>query len=161
MPEIYDKDATRAAVGLHGQIGYGLPSAPTYSFDEPIPERPAEESIFHPVKAINDTLDAIQALTQQVSLLVKDIQRERTFVDRPVQVGATIQYTVDYLERKYLYVLASSALTLVPSTGGTLALTANKWTQLSLPRGTTVTVQGGSDSAPAVIQIRACDMYLG
>lgn len=161
MPEIYDKDATRAAVGEKAQIGYGLPSAPVYSFDVPLAEQPAEESFFHPVRAINDIINAIGALTQQVSLLVKDLQRERTFVDRPAQIGATISYTVDYLERKYLYALASANLTLVPSTGGTLALTANKWTQISLPRGTTIVVQGGSDSAPAVVQIRACDVYLG
>lgn len=160
MPELYNKDATRAVAGPHAQIGYGLPSTPVYGFDAPMPERPAEESIFHPVRAINDIIDAIQTLTQQVNLLVKDTVRERTFVDRAVGIGATIQYTVDFLERKYLYALSGAAVTLNISTGGTLALTANTWMNISFSRGTTITVSGGSDAAPTVVYIRACDVRM-
>lgn len=159
MPEILDEKAVQAA--NRPIIGYGLPSAPAYSFDVPDQQPKPDESFFHPVKALNDLVQAINKNTEQVSLLLKDMQRERTPIDRTVQIGLTIAYTADYLEHKYLYALASSALTLVPSSGGTLALTANKWTQISLPRGTQFTVQGGSDANPAVVIVRACDVFLG
>lgn len=162
MPEILNEDAVRTA-NAQPQFNYGLGSAPTGSFDIPDQYPPAEESIFHPVKAFEDVIAAINNLASQVSLLVKDIQRERTFTDRPALLGGSaIVYTADYLERKYLYMLAPSAITLVPSTGGTIGpLVANKWQNISLPRGTTFTNQGGSDATPIVVQIRACDMFLG
>lgn len=159
MPEILDEKAVQAMNRpLHT---YGLPSAQPGTFDVPDMAPLADESFFHPVKAINDIINAVNKLTGEVSLLLKDMQRERVFIDRTVAIGLTVAYTADYLEHKYLYILSSSAITLVPSTGGTLALTANKWTQISLPRGTQFTVQGGSDAAPAVCIVRACDVYLG
>ena len=161
MPNILDKDAAEEFGAPKAIIGYGMPSAPAYSFDQPDVQEPPQESIFHPVKAVDDIIGAVNRLASEISLLVKDMQRERTPIDRTVQIGATIAYTADYLEHKYLYALASSALTLIPSTGGTLALTANKWTQISLPRGTQFTIQGGSDATPNVVIIRACDVYLG
>jgi len=162
MPELLDKRAVQAV--MHNpadQTGYGLPSAPTASFDQPdyVPE--SGESIFHPVKAVEDIIRAVNRLYSQLDLLVKENERQRTFKDVPVQIGsAYISYALDYQERKYLYALAGSALTLVPSTGGTIALTANVWSSISLPRGTTLTVQGGSDAAPATVWIRACDFQL-
>lgn len=159
MPELLNEKAVQAQ---NQRIqSYGLPSAPAYSFDVPDMQPQAEESFFHPVKAINDIVNAINNLASEVSLLVKDMKQERTFIDRTVQIGLTVAYAVDYLEHKYVYILANSALTLVPSTGGTIALTANKWQQLSLPRGTLITVQGGSDAAPAVCIVRACDVFFG
>lgn len=157
MPELLDEKATQAALGEKAVIGYGLASAPVGSFDVPDFQSSPDESFFHPVQALNDLIAAINRNTEQTSLLVKDLLRERTFIDRAVQVGATIAYTVDYLEHKYLYALAGSAVTLSISTGGTLALTANVWQNISLPRGTQLTIQGGSDTSPAVIQVRACD----
>lgn len=159
MPELLNEKAVQAQnTPIHG---YGLPSAPVGSFDVPDFQPTPEESFFHPVKALNDLITAVNRNTEMTSLLLKDMLRERTPIDRTVQIGLTIAYTADYLEHKYLYALASSALTLVPSSGGTLALTANKWTQISLPRGTQFTVQGGSDANPAVVIVRACDVFLG
>ena len=161
MPNIIDKDAAEEYGAPKAIIGYGLPSAPTYSFDQPDVQDPPTESIFHPIKAVDDIIAAVNRLASEISMLVKDIARERTPIDRTVQIGATMFYAADYLEHKYLYALSGSNLTLVPSTGGTLALTANKWTQISLPRGTQFTVQGGSDATPNVVIVRACDVYLG
>lgn len=161
MPNLIDKDAAEDAGNPKALFGYGLPSAPVYSFDVPLAEPPAEESIFHPVRAVEDILSAIHLLTQEVNLLVKAGQRELTFVDRSVQIGATINYTVDFLEHRYLYILAPSNVTLNISTGGTLAITANVWTNISFPRGTSITVSGGSDTAPGVFIIRAGDVYMG
>lgn len=160
MPELLDDKAVQAALGEKAAIGYGLASAPIGTFDVPTMQPIPLESFFHPVQALDDLIQAINRNTEQTSLLVKDMLRERTFVDRAVQIGATIAYTVDYLEHKYLYALAGSALTLSVSTGGTLALTANVWQNISLPRGTQFTIQGGSDSSPDVVQIRACDVRM-
>lgn len=162
MPEIFDKRAVQAVMNNPAdQIGYGLASSPTASYDQPDMIPASGESIFHPVKAVEDILAAVNRITTAVSLLNKENERQRTFNDTSVQIGgAFLSYTLDYKERKYLYALAGSALTLVPSTGGTIALTANVWSSISLPRGTTLTVQGGSDAAPATVWVRACDFQL-
>lgn len=162
MPELLNKQAVQSA--MHNpadQIGYGLPSSPTAAYDQPgyVPE--SGESIFHPVRAVEDIIGAVNRLYSQLDLLVKENERQRNFKDVSVQIGGNyVSYTLDYAERKYLYALAGSALTLVPSTGGTIALTANTWSSISLPRGTTLTVQDGSDAAPATVWIRACDFQL-
>ena len=162
MVELLNKQAVQSAMNNPAdQIGYGLPSSPTAAYDQPdyVPE--SGESIFHPVKAVEDILRAVNRITEAVSLLNKENKRQRTFHDTTVQIGGTyISYTLDYAERKYLYALAGAALTLVPSTGGTIALTANTWSSISLPRGTTLTVQGGSDALPATVWVRACDFQL-
>lgn len=162
MPELLDKRAVQAAMNNPAdQTGYGLASAPTASYDQPALVPPSGESIFHPVRAVEDIIASVNRLYSQLDLLVKENERQRNFKDVSVQIGGSyISYTLDYQERKYLYALAGSALTLVPSTGGTIALTANVWSSISLPRGTTITVQGGSDAAPATVWVRACDFQL-
>lgn len=162
MPEFLDRRAIQATMNNPAdQIGYGLPSAPTPSYDQPDMVARPEESFFHPVRAVNDIIAAVNRLHAQLSLLTKENERQRNFNDTAVQIGGSlVSYTLDYKERKYLYALAGSSLTLVPSTGGTIALTANVWSSISLPRGTTVTIQGGSDAAPATVWVRACDFQL-
>jgi hypothetical protein len=162
MPEALNKSAIQAMMNNPAdQTGYGLASSPTAAYDQPAMVPASGESIFHPVRAVEDIIGAINRLYSQLSLLVQENERQRTFKDVPVQIGGSyISYTLDYQERKYLYALAGSALTLVPSTGGTIALTANVWSSISLPRGTTLTIQGGSDAAPATVWIRACDFQL-
>lgn len=162
MPEALNKSAIQAVMNrAEDQTGYGLGSSPTAAYDQPdIIARP-EESLFHPVRAVNDIIAAVNRVTEAVSLLNKENERQRTFKDVSVQIGGSyLSYQLDYQERRYLYALAGSALTLVPSTGGTIALTANQWSNISLPRGTSLLVQGGSDAAPATVWIRACDFSL-
>lgn len=162
MPELLDKKAVQATMNNPAdQIGYGLASAPTPSYDQPDMVSRPEESFFHPVKAINDIIAAIDRLHSDLSLLNKENERQRNFKDISVQIGGTyISWTIDYQERRYVYALAPSAVTLVPSTGGTIALTANQWSEISLPRGTNFTIQGGSDAAPTAVWIRTCDFKL-
>lgn len=162
MPEALNKSAVQAAMNRPAdQIGYGLASSPTTAYDQPDVVPASGESIFHPVRAVEDLLRAINRVTEAVSLLNKENERQRTFKDQSVQIGGSvISYALDYQERRYLYALAGSALTLVPSTGGTIVLTANQWANISLPRGTTLIVQGGNDAAPTTVWIRACDFSL-
>lgn len=162
MPEALNKSAIQAMMNRpEDQIGYGLASSPTAAYDQPDMIPASGESIFHPVRAVEDILAAINRITEAVSLLNKENERQRTFKDVPVQIGGSfLSYALDYQERKYLYALAGSALTLIPSTGGTIVLTANTWSSISLPRGTSLLVQGGSDAAPATVWIRACDFQL-
>ena len=162
MPEALNKKAIQAIMNNPAdQTGYGLASKPTAAFDQPDTVATSGESIFHPVRAVEDLLRAINRVTEAVSLLNKENERQRTFKDVPVQIGgAYLNYALDYQERKYLYALSGSALTLVPSTGGTIVLTANQWSSISLPRGTSLLVQGGSDVAPATVWIRACDFSM-
>lgn len=162
MPEALNRSAIQATMNRPAdQLGYGLASSPTAAYDQPDMVPMSGESIFHPVRAVEDLLRAINRVTEAVSLLNKENERQRTFKDFPVQIGGNyLNWPLDYHERKYLYALAGSALTLVPSTGGTIALAANTWSSISLPRGTSLTVQGGSDAAPTTVWIRACDFSL-
>lgn len=144
-----------------GQIGYGMPIAPTAAFDiaDPAPDL-GTETFLHPVKAFNDLITAIRENTAMVDLLLKQSLKERTFVDRMAMIGATVGFPIGYHERKYVYVFPFANVTLNFSSGGSVAVTANKWTNLSPPRGTIVTVNGGSDSAPTAILFRACDVVM-
>lgn len=140
-------------------LGHTIQKVPYQeSFQEtPLPDE--RESIFHPVKAIDDLLTAVDKNTQAVNALYKLMILERTFTDEPVGLGATVGYTVSYQERKYLYALAWSAITL-QTPMGTLALTAGKWVNVSWPRGTVITIQGGNDQSLQVVTFRHCDMIM-
>lgn len=133
-------------------------SAPTAYYAIPEEESIPDESIFHPIKAFSDVLSAIMALTKQVNLLVKQQERERTFKDTPTTIGSTIGYSIAYSERKYLYMFSITALTLNIASGGSVTIPACIWTNVSLLRGDTLTVSGGSDVTPAKVTVRACDV---
>ena len=162
MTGILNKQAVQATMNNPSdQTGYGLASSPTAAYDQPDTVATSGESIFHPVRAVEDILAAINRLHADLSLLNKEFERQRAFKDISVQIGgAYLSWPIDYQERRYVYALASSAITLVPSTGGTIALTANQWSEISLPRGTSFVIQGGSDAAPTTVQIRMCDFKL-
>lgn len=151
--------ATHEAFAHHSQIGTTFPKGPHQAFDIPVEAAPQHEDIFHPVKAIGDILAAINGLTSQLDLLLKQMVLERSFTDEPAGLGATVAYTVDYRERKYLYALTWSAVTL-QAPGGTIALTAGQWKNVSFPRGTQLTVQGGSDQALTTVVFRHCDVIM-
>lgn len=127
-------------------------------------EQPVQEtehvSIFHLVHAVQEMVHGIGALTGKVDMLVNDVLKSRNFIDNPTLIGATIGYTVDYQGRKFLFAYSSSAITLVATDGTTKTVAAHQWTNISYPRGTVLTVQGGSDSTPALVMIRACDDLL-
>jgi hypothetical protein len=151
--------ATHEAFRHHAEIATTYPKGPHQMADIPVEMAPQHEDIFHPVKAIGDILGAINGLTSQLDLLLKQMVLERTFSDDYASLGSTVSYTVDYKERKYLYALAWGTITL-QAPQGTIALTSGKWTNVSLPRGTQLTIQGGSDSAPVVITFRHCDVIM-
>lgn len=160
MPELILKNEEQDALAPKAQTAYGIPSAPPLAYDVPDMTQRAEESIFHPVRAFNDLIDAIQENTKQINLLVKDMQRERVWIDQPVQVGKTIAYIVDYKERKYLYAYVLADTTIALSNGGSLVIKANVWTGINFPRLTQITIPAGSDAAPQTVFIRACDFLM-
>lgn len=151
--------ATHEAFAHNAEVSTTYPKRPYQAADIPIEIPREHEDIFHPVKAIQDILDAIHGLTSEMDLLVKQMLLERTFTDEPAGLGATVFYTVDYKQRKYLYALAWSSVTL-QAPGGTIALTAGTWKNVSFPRGTQLTVQGGSDSALTTVFFRHCDVIM-
>ena len=162
MPElILSKEQQDQAAARPAVLSHAMPSAPTAAFDNVQTAPPPHEEFYHPVKAIEDIIAAVNKLSGKMDLLLNQMLKERTFVDTPFPIGATIGYTADYHERKYIYAYALSGTpTLVLSTGGTVALTAGSWKNISPPRGATITLQGGSDSAPTVVLFRACDVIM-
>lgn len=162
MPELIttkeqqDRDRARPA-----NIKHSMGSTPTLAFDNVQPAAPPHEEIYHPVRAIEDLLASQNMLAAKLDRLINEMLKERTFVDTPAALGATVGYTVAYHERKYVYAYALTGTpTLQLSNGATVALTAGSWKNVSPPRGTTITLQGGSDSAPTVVLFRACDVIM-
>lgn len=135
-------------------------SAPGELFDIPEQEDVPGESLFHPVKAFHDLLEAIGDVSAKLDLILKQQLKERTFDDIPVACGATFGYTADYKERKYIYAFSNAAVTLLYNLTTTKALAANTWVNLSPPRGTVISVQAGSDVAPQIITFRLCDVIM-
>lgn len=137
-------------------------SIPTPALE--VPEEPAQEtehvSIFHLVCAVQEMVHALGVLINKVDALVIDNAKQRNFVDTPVQIGATIGYTVNYLDRKFLFVYSTAGVTLLATDGSTKTVAAHTWVNISYPRGTILLIQGGSDVTPALLTVRACDFML-
>lgn len=137
-----------------------LPKFPHQSFDQVPDVEEAKENIFHPVQAINDILMAIRAQTAQTKMLVQQMQRERVFNDVPVYLGATVGYEVDYGDYKFIYMLCNTDINIVSTNGFSLDIDGNQWNVINFPRGTILTVSGGSDVSPQAVWIRRCDTPL-
>lgn len=152
--------ASHEAFGYNTDVSTTLPKGPHQTYDQPVEIDRQKEDIFHPVKAIEDIIAALNMATEQINMLVKQMVRERVFNDLPTYIGSTVGYIVDYGEYKYLYVLCASAITLNGSNGTTIAVTANQWVNINLPRGTVLTVSGGSDVSPTYVWVRRCDVPL-
>jgi hypothetical protein len=159
-----DAAAARIDDAAAETVAHGMPSMPTGALDA-IPSQPDEPRHWYDfvllAQKLDDLNDRLARLTEIEQALLNDRIKERTFVDTPVQISAHVEYTVDYLERRYLYLYSVGSLTLVLSNGGTLAISANSWSRISFPRGTKLTAQGVADSAPAAVIIRACDFFMG
>lgn len=153
----------QAEIEKHGQkpteIGHAMPSMPNFALDNPPGHIPPDESILHPLKAVNDILSAIYEVSERLMQLYNQQQKERMPIDQHYLIGSTLAYTVDYKERKYVYVYTFSACTLL-TPSSSIPVAATTWTNLSLARGTEVTLQGGSDVNPTTILIRCCDVPL-
>lgn len=148
---------THQSFGHSSQVGTSMPVAPYESLQIPEHIKEERESIFHPVKAVDDLLGAIDRLTKGVDLLFKQMILERTFTDQFVSIGATVNYVVDFKERKYLYMLSGSDITLLYP-GGSIGLQAGVWKNIGVQRGASLTVSGGSDVLPNVVLVRYCDV---
>lgn len=135
-------------------------SAPYGAFTATSPVERPEESFFHPVKAIEDLLKSQEEICKRLDLLLNQMLLERTFSDTFVPIGLTRAYQADYQGRKFLYMRANAAVTLVYA-GGTVALTPGVWKNISPPRGTLFTVQAGDDTNPAIVTVRLCDVFMG
>jgi hypothetical protein len=152
--------ATHAAFGYHSDVSTTYPKGPYQSAEFP-QEIPAEkENIFHPVKAVDDILAAVNGMTEKLDLVLKQMLLERSFTDEPAGLGATVAYTVDYKDRKFLYALTFASNVTLQTPQGTLPLSAGKWANVSFPRGTPIWIQGGSDSALTLITFRHCDVVM-
>jgi len=140
-------------------VGVNLPSMPADGYDYTVKEEPSHESIFHPVKAVEDILDAIRCLESTMRLVVQKLDRMHSFVETPMGLGATIGYDVDYHGHLFIsvYNKSQSAAVLEYSTGGSASVPQNQWTHISPPKGCTITLSGGSDILPTPFVFRASD----
>lgn len=154
-PQVQNENQVQA--GPRAIIEHTNPSIRADGFDNVVESPQPEESILHPVKALHDILAYIERVEIVLKLLYQDSIRARTPIDKLFQLGASYGYEVHYQERKYVFLLSSSAFTLALSTGGTIPVYPNVWLDISLKRGTVLTVNGGSDTSPTAVLIRHTD----
>jgi hypothetical protein len=157
MPELLTSKEQQIAERGHPAVIGKNQSIPTSGYNYVELKEIEHESILHPVKAVTDIISAINENTAVLRLLLQKMTKETTFVDRQVGVGATVGYSVEYHERRFVYVYAFNNVILSYSTGGNITVAAGTWTNLSPVRGTVITISGGSDSAPQPLVFRACD----
>jgi hypothetical protein len=141
--------------GLYGNINASIPPQ---AFEVEMSPVRQDESIFHPIKALKDILFSLDRIARGLDLIYKQHLFTRSKTDSPKRLGSTVDYSIDYLGHRYVYALSNVAVTLLINGTTQLALTANKWTNVSLPSGTKVTIYNGSDTALQVVTFRACDM---
>ncbi len=142
------------------EVAHGLPSAPTGAIDNPPEEQPEPRFILdflHFAKKLDDLNDRIAKLIDIEEQLLADRLKGRLFLDRWVNIGPQVEYEIDYLERKLLYIynMTPAAITLALSNGGSFSAASYAWTACNYPRGTKITYPLGN--AESTFIIRACD----
>ncbi len=117
-------------------------------------------SFLHLVRTMEQVINGLQAVILKLDILARNVEREHTFIDVPTQLGLTIGYTVDYQQRKFLFIYSSTGCTLALPDGSTKTVSAHTWTNISLPRGWLITQSSGNDQAPINVIVRACDVLM-
>lgn len=109
------------------------------------------------LKVGNDSLgEKIDRLAELLSGLLDDAYKSRVFEEQLYPVSTAVEIPVDYKERKYLYILATGALTLTGNDGTSVALVAG-WNNFSMGRGVKYTAAAVSASTPVFLRVRATD----
>ena len=109
---------------------------------------------------VKPVLEQINRTEQKLQALVNDLAKSRVFDDTRVAISANVGYQVDYLNRKYLYIMTSNPNFPILQVNGvsvTPGIEPNVWYPLHYPRGSTITVAGQSDASPITFTVRACD----
>lgn len=133
-------------------------SVPTQAYNVPESIQAERESLFHPVKAINDILKHLDNIAEKLELVNNNLISNRSFEDTAIRISATTSYTLDYKGKSLVYARSDTAQTLAyPS--GTISLAAGVWTNISFERGTEFTVTAAT--SPVVIRIRHCNFFMG
>ena len=81
----------------------------------------------------------------------------RNPIDYPAQISNTMWFTMDYKNRKHLFLFSPVSLTILAEDYITSALTiaANTWVNLGFPAG--VRIVAGNQSTPIYVYLRATD----
>lgn len=104
----------------------------------------------------------LDALRGEIKPLADEMTFARTkpFIDSWPSISANVAYEVTYNGYKYLFMYSTVILTLVTSAGSTIAVPANQWVNITLPRGMKLTAQGIADATPVLVLVRATDELL-
>ncbi len=128
--------------------------------DQPPPAQLDPEHVAFLLKPLLEPLVLESAkLRHEMRLLLEDLKKARDFIDTPASLSANIGYTLNYYDRKLLFVFSTQAVTLNLSSGGTISLTANAWTPINFMRGTILTAPSVNDATPVSLIFRACDTF--
>lgn len=98
--------------------------------------------------------EKLAALKRIETLLVLSI-KGRQAIDRNYSVSDTQGFVLDYQDRKHLYIYSSAAITLVIQNIGTVAVSANAWTNLDFREGIKLFTNGTAN--PVNVLVRATD----
>ncbi len=122
-----------------------------------VEESHQEEPVVIHIHGIDAVVAELGIVAERLKFLLDDLYKSRVFKDDYPMISANVGYEVDYKDHKFLFLLCKSAQTLVITSGGTLPVVANVWLNICFTRGEKLYLQGVSDSAPVMVQIRAMD----
>src|SRR5487761_171540 len=135
-----------------------VPSEPIKALQIEDIEHVIHESIFHPMQAISDLVREANRTNALLDEIVKDNLIKRQVHDDWSNIGLTLNYKLSYHRHTFVYCYSNTGFTLQVSNGATQIVPANYWTLVNYPEGVYLTVLGGSDTVPLLVQFRACDV---
>lgn len=157
MPSIFKPDWLPKGPA---EIQHTEPSEPVKALQIEDVERVVHESIFHPMKALEDVIKTLEIQNRLLQEVINDNLIKRQYHDDFAQLGLTLNYRFVYHRHTYVYLYSATAFTLLVSDGSSQAIPANYYTLLNYPEGVYMTVSGGSDTAPILCRFRSCDVPL-
>lgn len=157
MPSIFKPDWLPKGPAI---IEHTAESEPVKALQIEDIERVVHESIFHPMKALEDVIKTLEIQNKLLKEIVNDNLIKRQYHDDFAQLGLTLNYRLVYHRHTYVYLYSATAFTLAVSDGSSQAIPANYYVLLNYPEGVYLTVSGGSDTSPILCRFRSCDVQL-
>jgi hypothetical protein len=141
-------------------IQHTVPSEPVKALQIEDVAQVVESALLHPFKTLERMECLLQDQNKYLCQLIDDDLIKRQFVDTTASLGSTVGYEIQYHRHAFVFVLCQSSIILNTNNGYQLRLTGNVWTNVSVPKGTILTVAGGNDQATIAMVFRATDFIM-
>lgn len=142
------------------EIQHTVPSEPVKALQIEDVEQVVQSALIHPFKSLENIEKLLERVISLDDELIKDNLIKRQQHDDVASIGATLNYSLMYHRHLYVYCYCNTSFTLAVSNGATQVIPANYWSLVNYPAGSSLTVSGGSDTAPLLCTFRSCDVPL-